>query len=37
MRDIQLDEKNKIKRGICASCGAKLTIINARTRFTAKK
>ena len=37
MRDIQLDEKNKIKRGICASCGAKLTIMNARMKFTAKE
>jgi transcription elongation factor Elf1 len=37
MRDIKLDEKNKIKRGICAACGAKLTIMNARMKSTAKK
>ena len=37
MRDIHLDERNRIKRGICAACGAKLTIMNARMKFTAKE
>ena len=37
MRDIHLDERNRIKRGICVACGAKLTIMNARMKFTAKK
>jgi hypothetical protein len=32
-----LDEKNKIKRGICAACGVKLTIMNARMKYIAKK
>ena len=37
MKDIQYDDRNKIKRGICASCGAKLTIMNARKKGAIKK